>query len=114
MSVKLKALTQQNVGNRSAQQAEQRIGWAWRSQQTQLVHERDCVRETFECAMLVISAERPEAPTNLKGGEPCASRIRTEWRVARVQYDSGKVTMLDVHTMQARTSLCRAALIDMQ
>jgi multidrug efflux system outer membrane protein len=35
-------------------------------------------------------------------------------RVARVRYDAGKVTMLDVLQMQSRTNLSRAALIDMK
>ena len=35
-------------------------------------------------------------------------------RIARVQYEAGKVNMLDVLQMQARTNLSRSALIDMQ
>ncbi len=35
-------------------------------------------------------------------------------RIARVQHDTGRVSMLDVLQMQARTNLSRAALIDMQ
>ncbi len=35
-------------------------------------------------------------------------------RVAKVRYDSGKVSMLDVLQMQARTNLSRSALIDMK
>jgi outer membrane protein TolC len=35
-------------------------------------------------------------------------------RVAQVRYEAGKISMLDVLQMQARTNLSRSALIDMK